>query len=433
MSGESSENGLAPRPESIYDAFVNASRRGGTFDPSRSALFGRIGFVVGAPRSGTTWLQQLLLVHPHVATGGESHLFCDAVPAMFSNFNHPDGMSHLHTWVSEAELLAAARAFCDGVFEAQRGGTRPDARMVIEKTPNHRQHAALQARVFPDGKYVHIVRDGRDVTASQRTLWGHRDKDFADARQTAAAWADAIRDIRAHLGGLAYLEVRYEDLSQDTPGTLAVIFEHLGLVHDAALCDAAAAFGRAPVNTSPTSPEVGRRKHRDDELANRAVARAAGDLLAELDYADRSEIDRLRRARPVATARAELRHATRAAPRRLLSAATAARARRASRAAEAQRRPGLELARVFAAALPAADRAAITGVLAPHVVLQGTDGARGIDAVSHALVARFGSWRTKQYRVAGGVVLVTLVSDQGERALLRVHEENGLAASIDVL
>ena len=64
------------RRDSIYDAFVDPTTRAAAFDPSASPLYGRVAFVVGAPRSGTTWLQQLLYVHPDVATGGESHLFC---------------------------------------------------------------------------------------------------------------------------------------------------------------------------------------------------------------------------------------------------------------------------------------------------------------------------------------------------------------------
>ena len=32
-------------------------------------------FIVGAPRSGTTWVQRLLTAHPRIVGGTESHLF----------------------------------------------------------------------------------------------------------------------------------------------------------------------------------------------------------------------------------------------------------------------------------------------------------------------------------------------------------------------
>jgi hypothetical protein len=50
-----------------------------TADPipqaSPSSQMRRYVFVVGSPRSGTTWLQLLLAQHPAVATHQETHLF----------------------------------------------------------------------------------------------------------------------------------------------------------------------------------------------------------------------------------------------------------------------------------------------------------------------------------------------------------------------
>jgi hypothetical protein len=294
---------VEPRPESIYDAFVAPGARVAAFDPARSPLHRRLAFIVGAPRSGTTWLQQLLYVPPDVATGGESHLFCEGLPEVFTNFAHANGMSHLSTWVARPELLDAARAFCDAVFAAQRDGTRPDAQLILEKTPNHRLQAALQAELYPDAFYVHIVRDGRDATASQRQLWGDRTEEFADPDRSAQAWAAAINDIRTHFGSLAYLELRYEDIVGDTPRHLGLIFDHLGLAYDDALLQAAATFGEAPVHTSPASPTVGIRKHAGDALAESAVARQCGDLLVELGYATAEEVSAAAAAKPPRRAR----------------------------------------------------------------------------------------------------------------------------------
>ena len=164
-------SGLEGRHESVYEAWQSAARRDAHFDPTASPLYGKVAFVVGAPRSGTTWLQQLLLVHPLIATGGESHIFCEGLPAIFDNFAYADETSHLSTWVAEDELLTAARAFCDAVFGAQLKGSRPGAEVILEKTPNHRLQAGLQAKIYPDARYVHIVRDGRDVAASQHSMW----------------------------------------------------------------------------------------------------------------------------------------------------------------------------------------------------------------------------------------------------------------------
>ncbi len=392
------------KPESIYDVFVNASTRTTTFRPADSPLHEQVGFIVGAPRSGTTWLQQLLLVHPLVATGGESHLFCEGLPAIFENFGHPEGMSHLSTWVSRDQLITASRAFCDTVFMAQREGTRPEARVIVEKTPNHRLQSALQAQIYPDARYVHIVRDGRDATASQRQLWGARTDEFADAGRAAEAWAASLRDIRTHFGSSAYLELRYEDIVADTPAALGVIFDHLGLPHDQALRKAAADFGRAPVHTSPASPNVGVRKHAGDALAERAVARAGGDLLVELGYADRSEVERLRKFR-------------------VRSWAAAVASGVVSRRSSSRNDPRSSARPVVAAiadALANSDELALRKVLAPAVPT--TD-----------LLPRFGGARMTQRRVVGDAAMLTLVTPAGERAVLRVQVAGGVATAIESL
>jgi LPS sulfotransferase NodH len=369
------------RPESIYDAFVDPTNRNAAFDPSASPLFQRVAFIVGAPRSGTTWLQQLLYVHPGLATGGESHLFCEGLPAVFANFDHPDGMSHLSTWVARAELLGAARAFCDRIFDTQRAATRPEARLVLEKTPNHRLQAALQAQLYPDARYVHIVRDGRDATASQRELWAAATDEFADADRNADAWGRAVRDVREHFGGLAYLELRYEDVMADTPAALARIFSHLGLEHDAALCETAARFGRAPVHTSPQSPNVGVRKHAGNAEVERAMARsaAARELLIEYGYATPDELARAAAAKP---------------PRR-------SRVRRPRR-----------------------------GVDEPTVRRVANDLAAALVAGTHDDFPHLAGARFTQRRVVGDAALLTFVTAASERVVLRVEVKDGVAASV---
>ena len=39
-------------------------------------------FIVGAPRSGTTWVQRLLLSHPAIRGGQESNFFCAFGPVL---------------------------------------------------------------------------------------------------------------------------------------------------------------------------------------------------------------------------------------------------------------------------------------------------------------------------------------------------------------
>lgn len=283
--------------ETIHELHARAAARHAAvapFDPSSSPLHERAIFVVGAPRSGTTWLHQLLAVHPDVATGGEAHVFCEGVAALFENHDDPDAHMKLSTWVARPELQRLVRQLVDGIFTTLRDAVRPDARFVLDKTPNHVPYARTLAEVYPDAAFVHIVRDARDSVSSQHDLWGSWDAQSRAWGAAGRAWRASVEDAREHLSHLRYHEVRYEDLVASPEAGLARILDLIGLDHDDAYVAEAVAFGRAPINVRASDPRVGVRKWKDmDPLAEREVVRAAGDLLVELGYltpAERSSI-----------------------------------------------------------------------------------------------------------------------------------------------
>lgn len=421
---------LTPRNESVYEIQPNASQRESVFDPTQSPLYQRMGFVVGVPRSGTTWLQQLLLVHPLVTTGGESHLFCEGLNAVFDNFAYPDATSHLSTWVNRAELVTAARAFCDAVFEAQRAGTRPGAKVIVEKTPNHRLQAELQATIYPDARYVHIVRDARDSAASQRQLWGKVASEYSNPTRVAEQWAESVRDMRRHFGPLGYLELRYEDIRSDTPGALATIFEHLGLPHNRALCEAAAEFGKAPVNTAPKMVGVGVREQDGDVLAERAAARAAGDLLIELGYADAAEVARLKRLRNASTVALDARDAATHAFDRIKANVDTTRDRLEKRAKRKARQPVELVSTTFADSITGSDAAKLSTVFSPAIKLDGDTRSDAKEAATE-LIERFGDSRIATRRVSDNFIQIVAITKKDQRVVFRIQVENGVAVAVD--
>jgi hypothetical protein len=80
-----------------------------------------------------------------------------------------------------------------------------------DKTPPFLMHMRTLAELFSEARFVHLVRDGRDVVLSLR------DQPFAPHTWSGAAayWADRVRKGRRageKLGAERYLEIRYEDL-----------------------------------------------------------------------------------------------------------------------------------------------------------------------------------------------------------------------------
>lgn len=201
----------------------------------RSPLRGRVIFVEGAPRSGTTWLVTLLATHPEIAgVEAESHLFDFGVDRLFDNLEGRDPVFRgLQSYLDRDEFLDLTRDFCDGVLMAMRShvsnGMNPP--FVVEKTPIADGAAALdlerKREVYPDAWYVHIVRDREAVAKSlMRAPW------MPDRSYTACAglWDRTVGRARATLGDLpTYREVSYEELRDDPASCCQELFEWLGV------------------------------------------------------------------------------------------------------------------------------------------------------------------------------------------------------------
>ena len=198
-----------------------------------SPLRDRAIFVQGAPRSGTTWLVTLLATHPQIAgVEAESHLFEYGVDRLFDNFEgrHPD-LRGLSSYLERREqIVDIARDVCDSVFVAMRShvarGSEP--RFVVEKTPTSPQASRGLRRkreCYPDGWYLHIVRDGDAVTRSLMKAPWMPDRSEAACRQL---WHDCVETTRACLGDHPrYRELSYEELREDPAKVADELFRWL--------------------------------------------------------------------------------------------------------------------------------------------------------------------------------------------------------------
>ncbi len=88
-----------------------------------------------------------------------------------------------------------------------------------DKTPSYVRSISVLARLFPTARFVHIIRDGRDVALSYLSVpWGP-----TDIWHAARRWKQDVRRGRrdgATLPPTRYLEVRYEDLVRDPRSSL---------------------------------------------------------------------------------------------------------------------------------------------------------------------------------------------------------------------
>ena len=253
-----------------------------------SPLRDRVVFVTGSPRSGTTWLAQLLLAHPGLAgVANESHLFDQGVNALFDNHERTgQGERFLVEYLDRPALADLARDLCDGVLLQARARTRPEAPFVLEKTPMGRPRPEVEVRrkaeVYPDARYVHLIRDGRAVVRSLLHVPWRPESPAAAAR----IWREAVVAVREGFGTLAYTEVRYEDLREDPLAACGRLLGWLGLDPAEADGDFVRRVARVKFGSREPDRSIVDDRWRDElgpaELA--AVDAEAGELLRELGY-----------------------------------------------------------------------------------------------------------------------------------------------------
>ena len=115
--------------------------------------------IVGAPRSGTNMLRDVLTSTPGVSTWP-----CDEINFVWKHGNLD--IDHDELPVDRADLTAG---YLRGQFDARARKDRAD--VVIEKTCATSLRVPFVARALPDAKFIFIRRDGLDATASTMKRW----------------------------------------------------------------------------------------------------------------------------------------------------------------------------------------------------------------------------------------------------------------------
>jgi hypothetical protein len=250
------------------------------FRPSASPLRDRVIVVLGAARSGTTWLHRLISAHPLVAgtETGETWLFTDIAPVWADEVREQAG---------DGAVLTGMRGFCDSLLVTMRDRISPTATHVCEKTPTTVWRLPVLAQMYPDAMYLHVVRDGRDVATSLAHTWtGGAEPSVDEVEAAAREWVAAVGAVRQAAPVLPrFRQVRYEDLLADPHRVVAELWSWIGLGVTEEARAAAAQRIEQRVTPLPASGEIGSGKWRSLAPSSRAaVTIATADVLRELGY-----------------------------------------------------------------------------------------------------------------------------------------------------
>jgi len=213
-------------------------------------------FVVGCPRSGTTLLQRMLDNHPQLTVANDTHFITRAAKHILRENPQPAMTPELleavksyrrtyrmglddNAFTAAAEHCDTYAAFVSRLYTLR--GKMKNKPLSGEKTPDYcRQMPALHA-LFPDTRFVHIIRDGRNTTLSTLN-WASGEKGpgkwslwHQDPLATCALWWRWQVGIGQKqgkvLGASHYLQVRYEELVANPVNELTSIARFLDLAY----------------------------------------------------------------------------------------------------------------------------------------------------------------------------------------------------------
>jgi Sulfotransferase family len=272
-------------------------------------------FIVGCPRSGTSYLYHLLLSAGGFAEFRTQMNVFDVLEPIYGDLGVLKKKNKMmNEWLKSKafdvsgllaeEIKATVLSKCWSASDFLRIVMEEVARKQgvdrwIDSTPTNIPHLLRIKKDFPDARVVHIIRDGRDVALSLDKRGWSRPLPWDRGKGLLAAglyWEWIVRKGRK-LGSMLqpdYLEVRYEDLVKEPAQALERLAAFLQ--HDldyARIREARIGSVKSPLTSFKEDLEqgqftpVGRWKNKDkfpsDQLA--LFESLVGDYLQELGYA----------------------------------------------------------------------------------------------------------------------------------------------------
>jgi hypothetical protein len=160
----------------------------------------------GGARSGTTLLLSILSAHPSIfAFSSELSLF--RYGKEINGRFMPERIDRLYSGILRRCIGRQVDRWC-------------------EKTPNNIRHIQRIDSFFQgkDYRFIHIIRDGRDVILSRHPHTTHRYYHVEPEE-----WMADVQEGLKHQDRENFLTIHYESLIRDFENTMASVCEHIGI------------------------------------------------------------------------------------------------------------------------------------------------------------------------------------------------------------
>lgn len=186
-------------------------------------------FIVGCPRSGTTLLQNILASHSTIDSFPESHFFSEVIRSKLKGYiglGFPNNLNQFYSFLDKINydfdektieknyffLYKYVKLFKNILDEITLNNNK---NIWIEKTPAHLHFIKIITKYFSNAKFIHIIRNGKDVVASLYDVTHKYPEEWSGARsidQCINRWNRDIEITKKYHKKLNHHVLKFDDL-----------------------------------------------------------------------------------------------------------------------------------------------------------------------------------------------------------------------------
>ena len=218
-------------------------------------------FILGSPRSGTSMLRLILTCHPEVTIPPECGFIlwledrygrwnaaaCEDRGLRTGFLADLQGARKFNTWnlsptAVDAEIASSRpqsyAELCGVVVRAYSRKIGKNASIWGDKNNYYMRQVPKLLELYPNGRFLHLVRDVRDIACSNRAVMKRQ---FAspfkpnlptDIEAIATTWTEDVGQLISAFEGIPdrrKITIRYEDLVTDPDTTLGSVCKWLSV------------------------------------------------------------------------------------------------------------------------------------------------------------------------------------------------------------
>jgi len=234
-------------------------------------------FLCGALRTGTTVLGLMLRYHPQVIAPGEFDFLFDCISET-GEFPQTD---YYLNWLTESRIFQAhnlevnsSESFKQNIDSMLTQLSKPEHLLCL----NIHRHFSRIPLLFPNARYIHLMRDARDVARSSIGMgWSGNVYYGVDHWiETEKSW----RELKPELKDEQYIEVKFEDLIAKPTEVLTAICEFLEIPYSSEMLN----YNEGTTYSKPDMGLVRQWERKQSKAQVQLVEYKAGELMESQGY-----------------------------------------------------------------------------------------------------------------------------------------------------